>query len=226
MPIPRKASVGWVRDMDDLRAALRGLASPETQATILESAVKAACQPILVAAKRYAKRSEDTGALRDSLTIKTVKYKTNGKAVAVGMVGPDRQYRAKGRVVKNLSALFAATKGDIRRPANYAHLVEFGHQIARGGSLRGKFELKLVGIGRFTSKGKELKRWRKGRQIEAAKGTAAGFVPPKPFLRPAVITTRGQQSAAFERAIAAGLDRELRKLNRKAGLRVRYKSAA
>lgn len=226
MAITKKASVGWVRDMNDLSAALRSIASPEVQAEILERGVKAACEPILVAAKRYAKRSEATGALRDSLTIKTVRYVNGGKAVAVGLVGPDRKYRSRGKVVKALGALFAAKRGDIRRPANYAHLVEFGHAIARGGSLRGKYELRLEGIGKFSKNGKELKRWKRGAMVEAPKGAVAGYVPAKPFLRPAMITTRAQQSAAFQAAVAAGLDSQLRKLNRKAGLRVRYRSAA
>lgn len=214
MPAPRKASAGWVRSVDDLRAALRGISSLEIQAKILSDGVKAACEPILVAAKRYAKRSERTGALRDSLTIKTVSYKNAGKAVAVGMVGPDRKYRAKGKIVSGLSALFAARSGNLRRPANYAHLVEYGHRIAKGGSLRAKHE--LVSVVSTNANGKQVRRWRKGRVIGEAKGKENGFVPAKPFLRPAMITTRTQQSAAFERAVAAGLERELNKLNRAA----------
>lgn len=221
-----KASVGWVRSVDDLRAALRAITSPEVQADILEQGVKAACGPILVAAKRFAKRSERTGALRDSLTIKTVKYKNSGKSVAMGLVGPDRKYRVNGRVVGKLGALFGAAKGSIRRPANYAHLVEFGHVIAHGGSLRGKHQLVLLHTGRYSSKGKEFKRWVRGPQVVAPTGRAGGFVPAKPFLRPAMITTRAEQSAAFEKAVASGLDRALRKLNRKAGISINYRSAA
>jgi hypothetical protein len=224
MPRYTKPSVGWARSVDDLRAALRGIASKETQADILEAAVDAACQPILVAAKRLAFSSHDTGALRDSLTIKTVAYKNSGKAV--GLVGPDRKYRVKGKVVGKLGTLFGAIKGSVRRPANYAHLVEYGHMIARGGRLKPKYARELVGTGRFTSKGKELKRWRRGAVVEPAKGTSAGFVQAKPFLRPAVFTTREAQSAAFEQAVSRGLDRELRKHNKAAGTRVRYKRAA
>ena len=201
MPRYRQASVGWARDVSDLSAALRGLASKDTQVKILERAVGAACQPILVAAKRYAKRSEDTGALRDSLTVKTVGYRSSGKAV--GLVGPDRAYRVRGKKVGALGALLGIAKGGVRRPANYAHLVEFGHRIAKGGRLS-----RLDGRG---SKGT---------------GTDGGWVAAKPFLRPAVITTRVQQAAAFEQAVAAGLDAALRRHNKRAGTPVRYQRAA
>lgn len=226
MPAPRKASLGWVRDSAALSAALRAISSPETQAEILEKAVKAACQPILVAAKRYAKRSEQTGALRDSLTIKTKSYVNDNRAVAVGMVGPDRKYRVRGKIAGALSVLFAAAKGNARRPADYAHLVEYGHRIAKGGNLRDKHELTLVRTGAYSKSGREVRRWRRGKIIEAAKGTVAGHVPAKPFLRPALVTTRAQQSAAFEAVVAAAMDSQLRKFNRQAGVRVRYRTAA
>ncbi len=41
-----------------------------------------------------------------------------------------------------------------------------------------------------------------------------------------MITTRPQQAAAFEKAVAAGLDRALKKHNKSAGIKVRYKRAA
>jgi hypothetical protein len=203
MAITRKASVGWSRDVDDLREVMRRLCSPKEQADILERGVKAACEPILSAAKMFAQRSEQTGALRDSLTIKTVKYSNRGKATAVGLVGPDREYRVNGKKAGKLATLFAATKGQARRPANYAHLVEYGHRIAKGGTLT-----------------------RKNGRGSKGTGTEGGFVPAKPFLRPAVITTRTQQHAAFEKAVGDALDRALRKHNKKAGTRVRYKKAA
>lgn len=208
----RKPSVGLARSFDDLRSVLRAI-SKDLAAEVLEEGVRAACQPILVAAKRYAKRSEATGALRDSLTIKTVAYEGSGKAV--GLVGPDRAYRVKGRKVGKLGALFGALRGDIRRPANYAHLVEYGHAIAKGGSLRPKYNTTLVGIGQFSSKGKELKRWKRTGISAPAKGTVGGHVPAKPFLRPAVVTTRSQQHAAFEGAVGKGLDRLLAKHSRR-----------
>ena len=216
MPAPRKASVGWVRGSEDLLAALRGIRSVDAQERILLKAVRAACEPILIAAKRFAKRSEQTGALRDSLTIKIAAYRNGEKVTVVGLVGPDRQYRSRGKVVRALGALIAAAGGDLRRPANYAHLVEYGFRIAMGGSLRGKYNLTLVGTGRYSAKGKEIKRWKRGALVQAATGREGGFVPGKPFLRPAVITTRGQQAAAFERGVADGLARELAKLQRAA----------
>ena len=205
----RNTTVGWVRGIDDLRAALRGI--PQDIATeVLEEGVRAACQPILEAARQFAERSEDTGALKASLTMKTKAYPNNGKAV--GLVGPDRAYFVAGRKVGPLGALH----GGARRPANYAHLVEYGHRIALGGSLRPQYTLNLVETGGYSKNGKPLKRWKRGSIKTRATGRAGGMVAAKPFIRPAVITTRLEQHAAFEAAIAKGLDRRLRKYQRAA----------
>ncbi len=223
MAFAKQASVGWARDADDLRAALRGV-SNDVKTKILKDAVGAACEPILAAAKNFAKHSERTGALRSSLVMKVVGYPATAKAV--GMVGPDRKYYHNGAAVQGLTALFAGRRGELRRPANYAHLVEFGHRVAHGGTLRDKHKLTLVGTGRYGSKGNELKRWKKGEVTEKAKGIAGGTVAPKPFLRPAVVSTRSQQHAAFIAAVGKGLDSSLRRNNRAAGSRIRYQRAA
>lgn len=224
MAVRRKPSVGWARSVDDLRVALRGIGSKEEQVTVLLPAVEAACGPILAQAKANATLSMDTGALQDSLVLKVVGYKNTG--TVVGLVGPDRNYRVNGRLAGKLATLFGASRGEVRRPANYAHLVEFGHIIAKRGKLRGTYQLELVGTGRYTTKGRELKRWRRGALIKAGGGTAGGFVQPKPFLRPAVISTRAEQAAAFEAAVARGLDRLLAKYNKAGGTSVTYRRAA
>jgi len=211
----RSASHEWSRGIEDLKAVLRGITDPKRQARMLEAGIKAAADPLLVAAKRFAKRSEDTGALRDSLTIKTDSYPTPGHPVAVALVGPDRGYRVKGRKINGVAALLAAKKGLLRKPANYAHLIEFGHAIAVGGSLRDTHELKLVGTGRYSLKtGKELKRWKKGAVKTRATGRSAGFVPPRPFIRPATMLTKGKQNTEFAKALEKEMARELSRLTR------------
>lgn len=164
-----------------LSSALLGLGEA-MRATILEAGVKRLCAPVLVAAKRYAKRSERTGALRGSLTVKTINYKASGKAV--GLVGPDRAYYRGGKKTGKLGALFGAD-----RPANYAHLVEFGHHVVAP----------ISGTSR-----------RKKNAVPAKNG--ATWVPAKPFIRPALATTGAQQEAEFFRGIAEGFEATRKKL--------------
>jgi hypothetical protein len=79
-----------------------------------------------------------------------------------------------------------------RKPANYAHLVEYGHVAVapvKGSSLR------------------VPKKPRAG--WTAAK--AAGWVPAKPFIRPAVVTTTQQQADGFYRGIERGWNKAVNK---------------
>ena len=191
--------------MADLSYALIGMAE-DMRSVVLVKGVKEAVKPILVAAKRFSKRSERTGALRASLTTKVIGYKNSGKAV--GLVGPDRNYYSKGKAVKGLGALFAAKR---IRPANYAHLVEYGHVIAKGGKVRPVYNIKLIKTGGFSAKGKPLKRWKRFGIKEQAKGTVGGWVPPKPFIRPAVATTMTQQAAAFFSGISGEYSKSARR---------------
>lgn len=157
-------------------AVLQGLPR-EVSARILATATKAAIQPIKVAAKRYAKRSERTGALRDSITDKVVNYERT--ATAVGLVGPARGYYKKGkRLGKGANYLGSDS------PSKYAHLVEFGHRVVapkRGTSIR---------RGTATGPAAGKKKW----------------VPAKPFLRPAGLTTKAEQSANFYRGLDRGIN--------------------
>jgi hypothetical protein len=173
-----------VLGVDALTGALRAL--PEDMRTrTLAAGMKALLQPIKIAAKRFAKRSEDTGALRESITEKVVSYPEQARVV--GLVGPDRHYYSHGiRIKTGFGRLLAKNK---RRPANYAHLVEYGHVSVKP---------------------------RKGtsRRKKNAIVTKKEFVPAKPFLRPAVLTTQSQQADAFAEGIARGLksaiDREVK----------------
>ena len=177
----KSADFKFVKGIGDLSAVLRAL--PDAmRGTILEAGVKRACKPVEVAAKRYAKRSERTGALREAITTKTINYKKNG--VAVGLVGPDRAYYRKGKKQGKLGALFGAD-----RPANYAHLVEYGHHIVS--PVKGKTR-------------------RKKNAVAAKNG--ATWVAAKPFIRPAVATTTAAQGAEFFRGIAEGYEATRRRL--------------
>lgn len=172
----KSATYRHVAGMNDLTKVMQALPDDMRTKTLAEG-MKALLEPILVSARRYAKRSRDTGALQSSLVKKVVNYKDTGKCV--GLVGPDRNYYSKGRKIKGALTMLLAK--DRRRPANYAHLVEFGH------------------IAVTPRKGKTLRK----KNATVAKGK--GFVPAKPFLAPAVVTTRAKQSAEFTRGLAKGM---------------------
>jgi len=177
----RSSTYQNVYGVEAMAGALRGIAEG-MRAEVLEAGVKEACKPILSAMKTYARRSERTGALRASLTVKTVNYKANGKAI--GMIGPDRgYYSGKKRATKLTRALTKTS-----RPAWYAHLVEHGHVVVA------------------PNKGTSI---RKGTAQPAKTGKS--FVAAKPFIRPAVVTTHSQQSAGFYKGIEKGYKKVLSK---------------
>jgi hypothetical protein len=184
MNLPGKsATYKHVTGITQLREVLHML--PQDMAgDILGRATKEAIQPIKIAAKRFAKRSEATGALRASITDKVKVYPATGKAV--GMVGPDRAYYSRGKKAGALGALLGKNR---RRPSNYAHLVEYGHVAVAP---------------------------RKGTTRRKKNAVSVGFVPAKPFIRPAVVTTTAQQIAAFTRGIEIGLNESIRKRGGKA----------
>lgn len=174
-----KTSLSYVTGSEALTSALRAIPA-DIRTEILARGTKEAIQPIKIAAKRYAKRSEATGALRESITDKVKSYPENAKAV--GLVGPDRQYYARGKRVSAFGALLSGKAR--RRPANYAHLVENGHVAVAP---------------------------RKGTSRRKGSATVAGWVPARPFIRPAVLTTSAEQSAAFTRGLEKGLAASIKK---------------
>lgn len=194
----------------ELAAAFANLAKDMRERT-LERGMRGLVAPIVVAAKRFARRSRDTGALEASITDKIKVYP--GTNTVVGLVGPDRDYYSRGRKVKG--RLSRALAKNQRKPANYAHLVEYGHVAAAGGALRHQYNHELVKTGKGN-----LRRWKKTTIKEVAKGRAVGFVPPKPFIRPAVLTTSAQQSEGFYRGIERGFSAAVRREER-AGRHVR-----
>lgn len=175
------ASISITKTAAQTSAILESMAE-DMRATVLEGGVKALCRPIEIAAKRFAKRSERTGALRESITTKTKAYKKDGKAV--GLVGPDKSYYRGGKKAGKLEALLGAD-----RPANYAHLIEYGHHAVAP---------------------------KKGTTLRKKTATAITWVPAKPFLRPAATTTSAEQSSAFFEAIGAGIDRAFKRVSKSA----------
>lgn len=136
-----------------LSATLRGMAE-EVRTEVLARAVTKASVPIRSSTKRNAPR--DTGALAASVQTKVVADEKKGHAYA--LTGPDRSYyRGKKKLGKK------ADNRGASRPANYVHLVEWGHVTGTG---KGRF-------GGFA----------KGAKVRKGTAIPVGFVPGTGFMR-------------------------------------------
>ena len=85
------------------------------QKKVMRAAMKAATKPIQAAAQ--AKAPQQTGTLALSMANKVKTY--NKSRVTVGIIGPKTGFSSE-------------SEGKTNVPANYAHLVEFGHIAADG----------------------------------------------------------------------------------------------
>lgn len=102
-----------VAGIEDLEAALKAVGKKAAREAALV-AVQQAAEPMVAAAKRYARNSRDTGALEESITFRAKPYRRGDRALAV--IGPASKFRG----------------ADGRQPSKYAHLVEFGHTATNG----------------------------------------------------------------------------------------------
>ena len=103
--------------VDDLEKALRAVGKKAAREAALV-AVQHAAQPIVEAARSLAPR--ETGALSESIGFRTSAYRRGEKVIAA--IGARSKYRG----------------ADMRLPAAYAHLVEFGHAKKGGGTVAAK----------------------------------------------------------------------------------------
>lgn len=182
---------------DEIKALLAVL--PErTQNKVIGVALEAAGRPIVSAAKRLAPKR--TGALRASITQVLRRY--GAKAVLV--IGPDKNYYEAGKKVKK-----GAARSGQDRPANYAHLVEFGFRT-RNSEANAKARKFVAWTGRERAAAAQA-----GRALPQAGRRTVDFVAPQPFLRPAVQQQQGAAARAFEDGVVKGLVRETNKINRK-----------
>lgn len=169
-------------NFDEMRQLLKDL-PPSVESRVMGDAVQVATKPIVQAARSNA--PVDTGALRRSITSVVRRYPRAGKIV--GIIGPSKDFFQSGKRLKK-----TANRQGADRPANYAHLVEFGHLSALGTGRRAK-----------DAKGKSVR-----------KGTldAVSFIMPRPFLRPAVMIGAPMASAALANGVSVGMEREVRRL--------------
>ncbi len=176
-----------VAGLGELSAALQGIPR-DLRTQVLAVAVKKAAAPVVRAAKQFAQRSRRTGALQKSLTSVVRQYRDKGVAVAV--IGPDKSYYSGGKRLKKRADRTGADK-----PANYAHLVEFGH-LSRAGT----------GVSVATAKGTRVRKGTFG---------ALSFILPQPFMRPALASTAGAVRAELIQGISKGIERSRARLVKK-----------
>lgn len=147
---------------------------------VMGDAMGQALRPMVSAVK--ARVPTRTGALKKSITSKVIRYPDKGKVV--GIVGPDKAARYLGgrKIVRGGKVL------QTDRPANYAHLVEFGHYSA-------------------AATGKKVKST-KGLTIRKHTLYPQSFIRAQPFMRPGVAASEGAVADALADGVAVGLERE------------------
>jgi HK97 gp10 family phage protein len=151
----------------ELHAVLAALPKEVRQEVLASALGKGAGE---VAKRARVLAAKDSGALKRSITYVVRSYRSGETAVAV--IGPNKRFRGP----------------DGARPANYAHLVEYGHRVAKGGALT-----RLDGRGR------------KG------KGVAGGFVPARPFMRPATLAATPVIPGVMLKGVDSGMKRAIAK---------------
>lgn len=172
-------------NFDEVTKGLRALPA-KIEANVIGHALQDAARPIFSRAKSLA--AHRTGALRKSITSVLRSYP--GKKMVI--IGPDKDYYEGGK----------KTKGGTDRPANYAHLIEFGHKTRVDSS---------GGFRKHTSA--EIKSANEsGVSLPSAGRRKIEYVSPQPFLRPAVQQGTSEAAARFGKSVELGLDKELKKL--------------
>lgn len=92
--------------------------------------------------------------------------------------------RSLGIVVRIYVRKIVAVIGPRWPLGAHGHLVEYGHRVSRGTLSRGSSD----------------------RATAQNTGKVLGFVPPHPFIRPAVHATKGAAAAARNRVLGAGIE--------------------
>lgn len=140
----------------------------KVQRKVTRRAVNLALTPVVKIARKLA--AVRSGLLRKAIA-KKVKVYRKGETV-LGMVGINFD-------------LVGEWKGKKSRPAKYAHLIEYGFRIVKGGSLK--------------------------KRITALHAIVMKRVPARPFLRPAYEQGSGEMMQTLQSEMAAGISKEAMK---------------
>lgn len=183
-----------------VQAALAGI-KKGVQSTIVRAALTKAARPIAKDAKRRApsrkrgKKDGPSGLLKKSIGFKVKRIKKTDVLVAI--IGARRE--VMGFVGKQK-----------RVPANYAHLIEYGHRVATGGVLeriqKPGWTPELVWNTRL--KTMVYKHGAPKRNSPSARiGKQTGYVKAQPFMRPAWDAGRRQAERTIVEEVRAGIKR-------------------
>ena len=167
--------------LTNLSAFLKDL-NPSSQVEIIKTCVSEAAKPIVAQAKANLinKGSIRTGALAKSLDAIVRVYPNTGTVAA--FIGSVRGTYAVATNLKTKKTGPMKLRGNENTtkpiiPANYSHLVEYGHRsVHGGGSLKGGREGPIKGVWNSINEDKSI---RKGTLHETS------YIAPKPFLMPA-----------------------------------------
>jgi hypothetical protein len=205
MATPKNKSVFALEltGITDLRGFIKDL-NPGSQDRIIMGGMKTAGDTIAKIAKTKIVNNE-TGALRKSLG--TVVKRGTKTGLLMAFVGARSRYYVGG---KRLKAGQSYKRSQLRNPAKYSHLVEYGHRSVHGGGALPNYGGKVSGVFNSVNKGKT---------IRAGTVKATSFVPPRPFLYPAFLqgqnAARSQIMKGFKRALNVEFNRAKRRFDKK-----------
>lgn len=185
---------------DTLLQTLQGI-SASVRAEILGPAVVAAAKPIQIAIRGFAPRA--TGALAESIAIKGIANKYTGTAAA--LIGPSLEAVRKQLGLSHAGWRAHRKEHPVDTPVRYAHLIEYGHIIAKGGSLTPQYNLVRTLV--VTKKGKTVARFKRGTIKTEAKGHAGGFVLARPFMRPGLAAGAPAAGEILVQKVGEGIER-------------------
>lgn len=115
-----------IKGIAEVVSKMKALSDTKQTDRKLAASMKKAAKPILAVAK--SKVPVDEGHLRSSLAMNTKINKRSGNRNV--RIGPDDSvYRSFEGNVNDEGTGSISYTGSKKRPANYAHLVEFGHEV-------------------------------------------------------------------------------------------------
>lgn len=138
--MPRANAGLKVQGLETALARLAELGDAKATDRRVGAAMRKAAKPVLEFAQKKAKAYQRTGALVRSLIINTRKIKGSGnRNVRVGVNSDHVEVPFAGSISEGGSGKVRFSEKEIR-PNNYAHLVEFGHDVKnrKGGPVLGK----------------------------------------------------------------------------------------
>ena len=164
-----------------------GTLSMSNQMPVLKAGMAAAIRPIRDDAKSRA--PVDEGDLRAAMADKVIGYPD--EANVIGLVGVSKGFFGHGKRGKGK-----------KRPANYAHLVEFGHRSVHGGGALPNYGSKVKGVWNAKNKGLSIRN-------KTIKATS--YVAGRPFLDPAFQTGVANLEKTLGASVGDAMQKEFNK---------------